>query len=371
MAASLHLLGLTIDQQAPSSSLTDDTAEAIHRRFALEHPGAGLLILNTCARLEFYVEAGDRHAERLHSVLAAFSTECPSVSTMSYELSSHEVVAHLLRVSSGLESPILGDTQILAQLRRAERRAREARALSGLLTEAIRLALATGRAARRETTISSGGADVGAAVARAIADRSLSSAPVVVLGAGDAAERTLAAFEHNARAIGIVNRTRFHAEDLAARFGATVLDVDALHEWPDAVFVLAAPSVPDTIQVHLEHARLVVDVVPGGASPHAHVGLGDLADWSDPERLAAIEPVTERCDAALAEWRAWSDRQPFERAVGSLYRDLEQLVSELEAGECAGPVRSIVRRWLHPHVAAMRDAVTSPSHHPELIEEPV
>ena len=91
----------------------------------------------------------------------------------------------------------------------------------------------------------------------------------------------------------------------------------------------------------------------------------------NPERLAAIEPVTERCDAALAEWRAWSDRQPFERAVGSLYRDLEQLVSELEAGECAAPVRSIVRRWLHPHVAAMRDAVTSLSHHPELIEEPV
>lgn len=371
MAASLHLLGLTIDQQAPSSSLTDDTAEAIHRRFALEHPDAGLLILNTCARLEFYVEADDRHAERLHSVLAAFSTECPSVSTMSYELSSHEVVAHLLRVSSGLESPILGDTQILAQLRRAERRAREARALSGLLTEAVRLALATGRAVRRETTISSGGADVGAAVARAIARRGLKRAPLVILGAGDAAERTLAAVGNSSEALGILNRTRSHAVDLAKRFGATVLDIDTLGSWPRAVFVLAAPALPNSIDTHLERARLVIDVVPGGASPHAHVGLEDLADWSDPERLAAIEPVTERCEAALQEWRAWSDRQRFEQAVGSLYRDLDQLISELEAGECAAPVRSIVRRWLHPHVTAMREAVASSSPEATKIEEPV
>ncbi len=371
MESSLHLLGLTIDQQASSSALTDEMAEAIHDRFGARNPGAGLLILNTCARLEFYVEAVDRHAERLHEVLIGLGDECPAIATMSYELTAHDVVAHLLRVSAGLESPILGDTQILAQLRRAEARARQARALPALLTEAVRMALANGRAVRRDTTISDGGADIGGAVARAIADRGLTFAPVVILGAGDAAERTLAAFDHAPRSVGILNRTHARAADLAERYGATVLDVERLSEWTDAIFVLTAPTVPAAMRTLLDGARLVIDVVPGGAGPRADIGLTDLADWSDPRRLAAVEPVADRCDAALAEWQAWTERQPFERAVRVLYRDLDRLVDELEAGDAAIAVRSVVRRWLHPHVTALRDAVSPPPSPFETIEESV
>lgn len=371
MEASLHLLGLTLDQQTSSSALSDEMADAIQARFVARNPGDGLLVLSTCARLEFYIDAQDHHAERLHEALGAVTNGCPAVGAMSYELVGPAAVAHLFRVSAGLESPILGDTQILAQLRRAEARARVARGLPPLLTEAVRRALALGREVRRETQISAGGADIGSAVARAIADRGLTFSPVVIVGAGDAAERTLAAFDHAPRPVGILNRSHDRAVDLAERYGATVLDVEQSAAWEGAVFVLTAPAVPAALTTLVDDARCIIDVVPGGAGPSADVNLRDLADWSDPRRLAAVETVADRCDDALADWEAWSARKPFETAVGALYRDLDRLVDDLEAGDAAIAVRSVVRRWLHPHVTAMRDAVTTSPPDTEPIQESV
>ncbi|MEM9202240.1 MAG: hypothetical protein AAGC53_11290 [Actinomycetota bacterium] len=377
MDATLHLLGLTIDEQTATSAMTDAAAEAVHAQFAADNPDAGLFILATCARLEFIIEAPDRHTERLHNALAAsigvspITLACPARTALRYELAHDDVVAHLFRVASGLESPILGDTQILTQIRSAETRARAAETLTPRLGEAIRRALATGRAARRETTIGAGSADIGGTVARTIALRGLTFSPVVVVGGGDAAERTLAAFDHAPRSVGVLSSAQEDDHDLAARYGADVVGDDELDRWDDAVFVLTTPDVPDDLSPFLAGARLVVDLVPGGASRYADIERRDLGDWSDPRRLAAIEAVTDLCDDEVADWTAWCTRQPFEDAVGTLYQDLDRLIDDLEVGDAAIAVRSVVRRWLHPHIAALRTAVPAAAPPVPVIQESV
>ncbi|MEM9467690.1 MAG: hypothetical protein AAGA90_20105 [Actinomycetota bacterium] len=362
MERSLHLLGLTADQQTSTSPrMAADVAERIHQEFATRRPSAGLLLLPTNGGTEFYLDGTDDDVELLDDLISALCDGADDGLDPRFALIDDAAVAHLFRSAAGLESPILGDTQVLAELRLATERANRFHALSAVLAEAVDRSLALGNEVRRLTEIAAGRADIGGAIARAIGERGLTFSPVVLVGTDDIAARTLAAFSHAPRPVGLLARHPSEANVLADAFGASVLDVEQLHQWAGSVYVITTPLVPAAIRALLDEARLVIDVVPGGTSIESDLGLGDLSDWSDPRRLAAVVPAADLCDRAVAEWQAWTTRRPFEAAVGTLYRDLDRLVEDLEAGDAAVAVRSVVRRWLNPHVSALRDAVTPPS----------
>ena len=369
MQRSIHLLGLGADQQTttPQARL-DAIAERVHREFASRRPSAGLLLVPTNNGTEFYLDGTHHDVEVLDQLIQRFHAAAVD---QGLALVGDAAVAHLFRSAAGLESPILGDTQAMTHLRAAADRARRHHALSAVLAEAVDRALDVGQRARRLTEIAAGRADIGGAIARAIGERGLTFAPVVLVGTEEVAARTLAAFAHAPRAVGILGRQPGRAAALAEGFGAAVLDVEQLHRWANSVFVLTTPLVPAAIRALLDEARLVIDAVPGGTSAPADLLLEDLSDWSDPRRLAAVVPATDLCDEAVAEWRAWSARLPFEAAVGTLYQDLDRLVEDLEAGDAAIAVRSVVRQWLTPHVTAIRDAVTARSSDPEPMQEAV
>ena len=370
MERSLHLLGLNADQQTTTSPATADAiAERVHREFANRRPSAGLLLVTVRGATDFYLDGTTADVELLHGLIRQIDANDDP--TGRFALVGDGAIAHLFRSAAGLESSILGDTEVMAQLRKAAERARRHHALSAFLAEAVDRALTLGNEARRQTEIAAGRADIGGAISRAIGERGLTFAPVVIVGTDDVATRTLAAFSHAPRPVGILGRDRAEADSLASGFDAEVLDVEHLHLWAGAVYILTTPIVPAAIRAMVDEARLVIDAVPGGTSVRADLIAEDLSDWSDPRRLAAVVPAADLCDDAVAEWKAWNDRRPFEAAVGTLYQDLDRLVEDLEAGDAAIVVRSVVRRWLNPHVSALRDAVTPPSSDPEPLQEAV
>ncbi|MFQ5382264.1 MAG: glutamyl-tRNA reductase, partial [Dehalococcoidia bacterium] len=155
---------------------------------------AGTVVLSTCNRFEVYVSTeaghGDEAAKSLRSIAGVESE--PGVR----ELLGGEAVRHLFRVSSGLESMVLGEAEILGQVRRAYTAAVEAGTVDQTLSHLFHEALRVGRRARRATGIGKRRRSVPALAARAAATHveSLADVHPLILGTGEAAVLAARAF---------------------------------------------------------------------------------------------------------------------------------------------------------------------------------
>ena len=161
-----------------------------------------------------------------------------------YRYQQQEVVRHLFRVASSLDSMILGEPQILGQLKRAYALAQEAGGLNGSLKEIVSQALAVGRRVRRETALGSAAVSVSYAAVE-LAKKifgSLEGRTIFVIGAGKMSE--LAAkhlLRSGASAIYVTNRTYERAVQLAAAFRGTAIAFDQLFEHlPKADIVISS-----------------------------------------------------------------------------------------------------------------------------------
>jgi len=209
---------------------------------------AGCLIVNTCNRVEVYADVG-----KFHSAMAAIcellarhsgvpSNELTPCLYVHYE---DRAVQHLLAVACGLDSMVVGESQILGQVRQALTLAREQGTLDRALSELSALALRTGKRAHAETAIDQAGANllsVGLTAAAAefgpapnqLAPDSasgpvLAGRPVLVVGAGSMSALAVAgASRAGAAGIVVANRTRTHAKRLADSVAGTPADLTDL-----------------------------------------------------------------------------------------------------------------------------------------------
>ncbi len=197
------------------------------------------VVLATCHRTESYVVSSsppDADISPLY-VERGFSLARP--------------VLHLMRVACGLDSPILGDGQVLAQVRRAYLSAREAGATGPYLNRLFEIALQAGKRVRHATDIGRGATTTAAAAVR-LAERlarGLEGRDVLIVGAGETAALAARHAAHRRpRCITIANRTRAHAEVVAAKVGGRVAGLDALPEaLANADVVIAATSAPEAL----------------------------------------------------------------------------------------------------------------------------
>jgi len=213
-----------------------------------------LVILSTCNRVEMYMQTDDIDASVANCV--TFLAACHDVppdqfAPHLYQLSDLEAVRHLFRVAASLDSLVLGEPQILGQVKAAYLGAQAAGRTGVIFSQLFERALSVAKAVRSATGISDHAVSVSYAaveLAKKIFE-SLGQRTVMVLGAGDTAE--LAArhlVNHGVRRVFIANRTAERAERLAQALQAKAISWEAFPEHLTyADIVISSTSAPHTV----------------------------------------------------------------------------------------------------------------------------
>jgi glutamyl-tRNA reductase len=270
--------------------------------------GRSALLLSTCNRCELYWN-GDGDGEAWFRDLAQSRGVAPPTS-----LTRHDGIAavrHLFTVTAGLDSQILGETEILGQVRRAYDAARAAGTTTRDMDSILSAALCAGRRVRRETLLGRHPASVSSAAVELMTERwgDIGRRAVVVLGAGEAAEGVLRALqERGASNVRLLSRHPERARVLASAWGAEVSGWEELEprlESADLLLVATASSRPVVTAAQLAARRarelFVIDLaVPRNVEPDARHIVGiQLVDLDDLQRLCC--PAAGTASAALAE----------------------------------------------------------------------
>jgi glutamyl-tRNA reductase len=212
------------------------------------------MILSTCNRVEVTVaaeEQADAEATVEHFLADSRSVERAWVSPYLYRHDGQDAVRHLFRVASSLDSMVLGEPQILGQLKNAYALAKECGAISGFLDLVMTRAFNVAKRVRSETDIGENAVSVSYAaveLAREIFS-SLAGKRVLLIGAGKMAE---SAARHLRRSgvsdILVANRTRARADALADEFQGRAIDYqNLLQSMPDVDILLASSGATDYI----------------------------------------------------------------------------------------------------------------------------
>ncbi|HEX6988691.1 MAG TPA: glutamyl-tRNA reductase [Bacillota bacterium] len=226
-------------------------------------------ILSTCNRLEVYAVVTRYHEALEHLVdLMARRADMRSDTLLSYlyNFHHHQAARHLFRVACGLDSMILGETQILGQVRDAYQAAQRDGTVGTVLHELFQRALRLGKRVHSESGLSRHAASVSSAAVELARRRlgDLKGRTVLVIGAGDMAELAADILHGQGAAVLVANRTAGRAEELAARFeGAAV----ALAELPQALARADIAIVSTAAPGHLLTAETVALAAAGRRSP--------------------------------------------------------------------------------------------------------
>jgi len=290
-------------------------------------------LLSTCNRTELIAAArsDDRALEHLHRFLREELGDGSARPGQIYELRGGDVVQHVFRVAGGLDSMVLGEAQILGQVKDAYRAAVAARSCGPVLSRLFQQAFRAAKRMRSETGLGASQvsvARVGVALAREIFE-DFADKQVLLLGAGEMAESALRGLrEAGARRISVVNRTLASAVELAARHGGTAHALEALPaELAAADIAIASVQVEQPLLGRAELARalghrrgrplLVVDLgIPRNVAPAA----GELEDvyLYDLDDLEATAERGRQQRASAAEAAREIAREEAERYLGWL-----------------------------------------------------
>jgi glutamyl-tRNA reductase len=191
-------------------------------------------ILSTCNRVEVYAVAG--HADSGAQLLGRFLAEArgfppDELAPLLYAYGHEDAVAHLFRVASGMDSMVLGEGEILSQVRGALDAANAAGALGSVLRRLGSAAVGAGKRVRARTAIGRNPLSLVTLALQAAASRGrpLAGASILVLGAGEAAETVLRHAARGApRRVTVVSRRHERATALAERYGAGSASLDEL-----------------------------------------------------------------------------------------------------------------------------------------------
>ena len=229
------------------------------KRF-VQHPGVDEgLILSTCNRVELLARTKNGGADLRGFIGEFFEIDRASIDPHLYELREQDAVRHLFRVTSSLDSMVVGEPQILGQVKEAYATARAVGAVTSHLDQLLTRAFAVAKRVRSETAVGSSAVSV-ASVAVELAQKifgSLHGKQVYLVGAGkmtELAARHLLA--HGAASIFVANRTYDRAIRLAQKFNGQAIEFSRLYETCDrADIVITSTGAPHAI-FRREHGEL-------------------------------------------------------------------------------------------------------------------
>ena len=331
-------------------------------------PKRPMYVLHTCGRVEAYLYGAA--PEEIQSVVNAYRRYVDSAQV----LTGAEAARHLFRVAAGLESMLIGETDILGQVEEAFDRQVKAGYTRGLLKTIVERAVRTGKRVRTETAISRGPRGLGSLAVLHVAQLvDLSKARVAVLGAG--AMGAGLAMELAARGVGklyILNRTFEKAVEVAAKTGGearplTGEEVERCLRECDVVFssVHTLEYVIDSLPPDAA-VKIIVDLgVPQTVAPGLPVkvvrieDLRQLAERFNAERAPEIAKAEAIVEEELAQLPKLLARRYIEEAVAQLMETAMKIAEEegTRAGSPAATLaaKTTVKRLLLPLVERLKE----------------
>ena len=340
-----------VDQIAP-------TLQALRHSFS-RHPEAA--IISTCNRTEIYCAAEAHQLDHTLDWLARAGGVSPAqLRSHTYTLEDSHAARHAFRVASGLDSMVLGEPQILGQIKDAVRAAEDAGALGVTLNQMFQRSFAVAKEVRTSTEIGAHSISMAAAAVRLASQlfEDLTAVKVLFVGAGEMIELAATHFAaRNPKAIAIANRTLERGEKLASRFGGEVMRLadlpERLHEF-DAVVSCTASTLPiiglGAVERALKKRRhrpmFMVDLaVPRDIEPEVKAlediylytvdDLASVVQTAQANRQAAVAQAEAIIDAGVMSFMHWMGQRDPVHGVVPLIRQLNAQTDEWRAVEIA------------------------------------
>jgi glutamyl-tRNA reductase len=299
------------------------------RTLAARKPGGStseIAVLSTCNRAELYMaceDVGTARSELVSFISAFHDVDASAIEPHVYDVTDLEAARHLFRVAAGLDSLVVGEPQILGQVKEAHSASRQAETAGPLLNRLFHACFAVGKRVRTETNLGSGAVSVGYAAVN-LAKKifgGLDGRNVVVLGAGEMGKLTAQHMKsQGVRQVTIVSRTIAHAARTAEAIGGATAarweDMDAALSASDIVITATGAATPILTKARVESVMrprrgrplFIIDIaVPRDVEPAAgeieQVFLYNIDDLqaSVRENLARRSSEVARADAIVEE----------------------------------------------------------------------
>ena len=294
-------------------------------------------LVSTCNRTELYVGASPGLVAPAVDWLAGMGGVAPhTLREHAYVLEGGAAARHAFRVASGLDSMVLGEPQILGQLKQAVREAETAGTLGGSLHQMFQRSFAVAKEVRSATEIGAHSISMAAAAVRLASQlfEDLRETKVLFVGAGEMIELVATHFAaRTPRAMAVANRTLERGEKLAGRFGAEALrlaDLPARLAEFDVVISSTASSLPiiglgaveRALKVRRHRPMFMVDLaVPRDIEPEV-ARLSDVYLYTVDDLATLVQSAGEKRQAAVEQAEAI-----IETGVQSFVHWLDQRVS--------------------------------------------
>lgn len=348
-----------LDQLAP-------TLQSLRSSFATgRHPQVEAAIISTCNRTEIYCAA--EHAALDHTVgwLAESGGVAPALlRSHAYTLHDDEAARHVFRVASGLDSMVLGEAQILGQMKDAVRAAETAGALGSTLNQLFQRSFAVAKEVRTATEIGAHSISMAAAAVRLAGQlfEDLHQTRVLFVGAGEMIDLAATHFAaKDPKAIAIANRTLERGEKLASRFGGEAMrlaDLPSRLAEFDIVVSCTASTLPiiglgaveRALKARKHRPMFMVDLaVPRDIEPEVKAlediylytvdDLAQVVQQGQANRQAAVAQAEVIIDAGVQSFMHWLGQ----RGTVPLIQQLNAQADEWRAAEMARARKLLAR----------------------------
>lgn len=227
-----------------------------------------LFILSTCNRTEIY-GFGETAQELIQLLCSQTTGDIETFNSLAYTKTGAEAVEHLFEVGAGLDSQILGDYEIIGQLKKAVKFARERGFIGNFLDRVVNTVLQSSKTIKNQTQLSSGTVSVSFAAVQYIKDnvRDIASQHILLVGTGKIGRNTCKNIVDylQTRNITLVNRTETSALELASELGlktGKLSDLGALVKDASIILVATNSQTPTLLYSHLVSSgpKLIIDL---------------------------------------------------------------------------------------------------------------
>lgn len=322
----------------------NDAAKANVLRQAQNNGIESLVIISTCNRTELYGFA-EHPYQLIHLLCENTKGTVEEFQEVAYIHKGKQAIAQMFKVGSGLDSQILGDFEIISQLKSAARLSKKAKLLNSFSERLINAVIQASKRIKNETELSSGATSVSFAAVQYIMSsvKNISEKNILLFGTGKIGRNTcenLVKHTKNSH-ITLINRTKTKAEEVAGKFNLIVKDYDNLEAEINAsdIVIVATGSQNPTVYKSListKNPLLLLDLsIPKNIKEDVNdlknitlVHMDDLAKITDDtleKRKTFIPKAQEIITEVMAEFNAWLDTLKFVPTIQALKHKLSDL----------------------------------------------